>query len=159
MKSKTKSWLATLLLLALAFGLNAQEGWRVGLSLQPFHYFLYNKTDYQANDVELPPGVEQSVFIVDDQSLFKPTGFGAGLVLERGMSERFSLRSELGWSRQEQMYYIRYPNNISWKNAANYSTRLDYLKIPILAVFKLSSDGISGIELGFGGQVSLLSNA
>jgi hypothetical protein len=139
---------------ALSVAAVGQEGWSGGITLQPFHYWLYNETDYAPNKVKTEPQVRYAVFVVDDQHIFKPTGLGVGGVLRYGFSERWSVRAEMSWSIQEQRYFTRYPAPSSSTHTLR--TRLQYLRLPLLFEWNSAWWGRSRLYGGAGIQGSWL---
>jgi hypothetical protein len=130
------------------------EGWSAGLTLQPFRYWLYNKTDY-AND-KTENAAFSSTFVVDDKSLFTPTGGGIGGVVCYGFSETWSARTELSWSIQQQYHYVRFPRIPTDELKHTVHTRLQYLRLPLFFEWNSAQRGANRLYVGMGLQASLL---
>ena len=131
------------------FSVAAQElqGWHIGVALQPYNYWLYNKQDIK-EDVNL-------LFI--NPKLGKPNGFAAGIVVNKFYTDNFGIKAELTYSTQKQKYDFDYFKQFSNQGVkySNY-TSLDYLKLPIMATYILLPEHNNNIFFSLGLQVSYL---
>lgn len=123
--------------------------WQFGLTLQPSFFRMYNDYDWKEHGYK-----------PDVPSKFNALAFG--VLAERAISDRFGLGAELNYSRQHQQYYTRLFQREELDGSTTYFSilsakiRLDYLKLPLLAVYNLEIGNGSGLflKLGAGPQVS-----
>jgi hypothetical protein len=136
--------------LLLNFYTQAQDlkGWHIGVTLQPYNYWLYNKYDVKVAGTSNNNGL---TFI--NPKLGIPNGFAGGVTASKFYSDRFGLKAELAYSTQTQKYdyFIGYENT----TYSNY-TKLNFLKLPIMATYVLLPERNNNIYFSAGLQMSYL---
>ena len=137
---------ATILALACCACLQAQEGFEglhLGLTIQPYNYWLYNKDEINA---------EPHTVIFIEPRLGRFNGFAGGLTASKFWNNRFGVQAELTYSTQKQRYGQE-PYDVAEYNMFR---RLDYLKLPLMATLTLSPDMQSTLYVSAGLQLSML---
>ena len=148
------------LLLPVVYRLNAQNRWAVGVSFQPYRYWLDNDTDDEqpAKAFSIPVGNgnynRSSHVVVVQESVYTPTGFAIGGHVEYQILRYLHLRGELLWSRQTQKYLQNYFDITT--NGGDASVRLDYIMIPLIANIGIGSSKY--FYVGAGVQPSFLAS-
>jgi hypothetical protein len=118
------------------------KGWHIGVTLQPYNYWLYNKQEINAapNDI---------IFI--NPKLGIPNGFAGGFTISKYFNEKFGLTGELTYSRQRQNY-----DKFFVTGTYLFFRKLDYLKTPIMASLLLAPSKRGSIFINGGLQLSFL---
>ena len=132
---------------------SAQEAgdWEIGVGVQPFLYWKYNKSDWNNRPLSYP------------ESPNNFNGLAGALTVTRFISDNWGLGGELAFSRQKQTYNTSVIGHTELDGSSTYDyakgsfTRLDYVKTPLYAFINLELGYESGLFLKVmgGPQISL----
>jgi hypothetical protein len=149
----TLSFLAFLCLSLSSFAQDL-EGWHIGATVQPYNYWLYNRYDIEEAVPPNTKGIGVDLTFINPK-LGIPNGFAGGITATKFYKPQFGLKAELTYSTQKQQYdYFIGSTSVVYDNY----TKLDYLKLPVMAMFILLPEQNNNIYLSTGLQLSYLTN-